>query len=148
MIARPSRILALEPFFMEFIAGVEAELSARSVALTIQLVHDPEEEVEVYRRWWGERRVDGVMLIDLRVDDPRVAEIERLGLPAVVVGGPLEGDVVPSVWHDEAAAVAEVVRYLAALGHERIARVAGVGDLRPQRAAQPRPSGRPPPSAA
>ena len=66
------------------------------------------------------------MLIDLRVDDPRVAEIERLGLPAVVVGGPLESETVPSVWHDEAEAVAEVVRYLAALGHERVARVAGV----------------------
>ena len=31
-----------------------------------------------------------------------------------------------SVWHDERAAVVELVRYLAALGHERIARVAGV----------------------
>ena len=126
VIARPSRILALEPFFMEFIAGVEAELSARSVALTIQLVNDPEEEIEVYRRWWAERRVDGVMLVDLRVDDPRIAETERLGLPAVVAGGPLEGDVIPSVWHDEVAPVGEVVRYLAALGHQRVARVAGV----------------------
>ncbi|HSC91493.1 MAG TPA: LacI family DNA-binding transcriptional regulator [Gaiellaceae bacterium] len=129
VIARPSRIIALEPFFMEFISGVEAELSAHGVALTLQLVRDPEEEAEVYRRWWAERRVDGVMLVDLRRDDPRIAEIVRLGLPAVVVGGPVEGDVVPAVWHDEAAATAEVVRYLAALGHERISRVAGVSDF-------------------
>ena len=33
-------MLALEPFFMEFISGIEAELSARSIALTIQLVSD------------------------------------------------------------------------------------------------------------
>ena len=38
LLARPAKTLALEPFFMEFIAGVESELSARSVALTIQLV--------------------------------------------------------------------------------------------------------------
>jgi len=129
VIARPSRILALEPFFMEFISGVEAVLSANGVALTLQLVADPEEEVGVYRRWWAERRVDGVMLVDLRVDDPRVGEIERLGLPAVVVGSPVAGDAIPAVWHDEAAATAEVVRYLAALGHERISRVAGVSDF-------------------
>ena len=72
--------LALEPFFMEFISGVEAELSARGVALMIQLVSDPEEECEVYRRWWAERRVDGVMLLDPRRDDPRIAEVVQPGL--------------------------------------------------------------------
>src|SRR6478735_2716248 len=48
VIARPARMLALEPFFMEFVSGVEAELSARSVALTIQLAHDPAEEIVIY----------------------------------------------------------------------------------------------------
>ena len=56
----------LEPFFMELISGVEAELSARSYALTLQVVPDPDAEVAVYRRWWGERRVDGVLVCDLR----------------------------------------------------------------------------------
>jgi DNA-binding LacI/PurR family transcriptional regulator len=125
-IARPSRMLALEPFFMEFISGVEAEFSARSVALTIQLVRDTQEEIDVYRRWWAERRVDGAMLVDLRVGDVRPAEVARLGLPAVVVGGPVEGGLVPSIWHDEAETMAETVRYLAAMGHRRVARVGGV----------------------
>ena len=57
---------------MEFLAGVESELSSRSIALTIQLVEDVDEEIAVYRRWWGEHRVDGVLMVDLRVDDPRV----------------------------------------------------------------------------
>jgi DNA-binding LacI/PurR family transcriptional regulator len=126
VLARPAKTLALEPFFMEFIAGVESELSARSVALTIQLAEDVAEEVDVYRRWWGERRVDGVLVLDLRIDDPRIDELERLGLPAVVVGGPVPGGKLPSVSHDEASVVVEAVRYLAALGHTRIGRVAGV----------------------
>jgi DNA-binding LacI/PurR family transcriptional regulator len=129
LLARPARTLALEPFFMEFIAGVESELSSRSVALMIQLVESVQDEIEVYRRWWGERRVDGVLMVDLRVDDPRVAALEELGLPAVVVGGPLADGTLPSVWHDEASAVVEAVRYLAALGHQRIAHVAGVGEF-------------------
>jgi DNA-binding LacI/PurR family transcriptional regulator len=129
VLARPARTLALEPFFMEFIAGAESELSTRSMALTIQLVRDVQEEIAVYRRLWGERRVDGVLVVDLRVDDPRVDELARLGLPAVVVGGPVEGSVLPAVWHDERSVLVEVVRYLAALGHERIARVAGVPEF-------------------
>ena len=40
LLARPAKTLALEPFFMEFIAGVESELSSRSIALTIQLVDE------------------------------------------------------------------------------------------------------------
>jgi DNA-binding LacI/PurR family transcriptional regulator len=127
VLARPARSLALEPFFMEFIAGVETELSARSIALTIQLARDVSEEIAVYRRWWGEHRVDGVLVVDLRLEDPRLDELVRLGLPAVVVGGPLENRAQPSVWHDEAAVVVEAVQYLAALGHTRVAHVAGIG---------------------
>jgi DNA-binding LacI/PurR family transcriptional regulator len=129
VLARPARTLALEPFFMEFIAGVEAELATRSIALTLQLVEDVQEEIAVYRRWWGEHRVDGVLLVDLRHDDPRVPELVRLGLPAVVVGGPLEKRELPAVWHDEGSVVTEAVQYLAALGHTRIAHVAGVADF-------------------
>jgi DNA-binding LacI/PurR family transcriptional regulator len=129
VLARPARTLALEPFFMEFIAGVEVELSSRSVALTLQLVEDTEQEIEVYRRWWGEHRVDGVLMVDLRVDDARVDEIVRLGLPAVVVGGPLGNRALPAVFHDEASVVVEAVQYLAALGHTRVAHVTGVSEF-------------------
>ena len=126
VLARPARTLAVEGFFPEFLAGVESELSSRSIALNLQLATDVAGEVEVYRRWWAEHRVDGVLLLDLREDDPRVDALAEIGLPAVVVGGPLRDQRLSSVWHDERAAVVELVRYLAALGHERIARVAGV----------------------
>ena len=91
ILARPASTIALEPFFMEFIAGVEAELSPRAIGLTIQLVRTVEEEIAVYRRWFGEHRVDGVFVVDVRHDDPRVEALHALGLPAVVIGGPLPG---------------------------------------------------------
>ncbi|MDG4767306.1 LacI family DNA-binding transcriptional regulator [Solwaraspora sp. WMMD406] len=128
-LSRPARILGIEPFFMELISGVEAELSARSYALTLQVVADPDAEIAVYRRWWGERRVDGVFLCDLRVDDHRVPALERLQLPAVVIGGPAYTGSLASVWSDDAAALVETVKYLAALGHRRIARVGGLPGL-------------------
>ena len=92
---------------MEFIAGAELELAKHSVALTIQLVRDIEEEMAVYRRWFGEHRVDGILVLDLRVHDPRIGELVRLGLPAVIVGGPLENHEIPAVWHDEGQVVTE-----------------------------------------
>src|ERR1041385_6873632 len=61
-LCRPARILGLEPWFMGLISGFEAELAARSYALTLQVVATPELEVAVYRRWWGERRIDGVIV--------------------------------------------------------------------------------------
>ncbi|MGK5443907.1 LacI family DNA-binding transcriptional regulator [Micromonospora sp. URMC 105] len=128
-LCRPARTLGIEPFFMELISGVEAELSARSYALTLQVVADQEAEIAVYRRWWAERRVDGVFVCDLRTDDRRVPALEELQLPAVVIGGPGHTGGLASVWSDDAAALVEAVEYLVALGHRRIARVAGLPSL-------------------
>ncbi|MBO0869238.1 MAG: LacI family DNA-binding transcriptional regulator [Micromonosporaceae bacterium] len=128
-LCRPARTLGIEPFFMELISGMEAELSARSCALTLQVVPDPETEIAAYRRWWAERRVDGVFLCDLRVADPRVPVLAELQLPAVVVGGPAGSGGLHSVASNDAASIVETVRYLAALGHRRVARVSGLPEL-------------------
>ncbi|MGW6391452.1 LacI family DNA-binding transcriptional regulator [Streptomyces sp. NPDC055103] len=129
VVRRPARTLGVEPFFMEFISGVEAVLAESSYALMLQMVSDQEQELEVCRRWWGERRVDGVFLMDLRTDDGRVRAVQDIGLPAVAIGPPEVSGGLPAIWSDDAESVHEIVRYLAALGHRRIARVAGPADL-------------------
>jgi DNA-binding LacI/PurR family transcriptional regulator len=125
VLARPASTLGVEPFMMKLISGIETTLAARSTALLLQVVPDHDAEVAAYRRWWAERRVDGIFLVNLRVDDKRVPVLEELGLPAVVIGGPGHHGSLPGVWSDDASAMAMVVEYLAALGHRRIARVAG-----------------------
>jgi DNA-binding LacI/PurR family transcriptional regulator len=125
VLARPAHLLGREPFYMEFIAGVETTLSADDYALLLRLVDTVEEETEIHRRWWQGRRIDGALLVDLRVDDPRVPALSAIGLPAVAVGHPSLAGPFPAVWTDDAHAVGEAVRYLAALGHRRIARVGG-----------------------
>jgi DNA-binding LacI/PurR family transcriptional regulator len=128
-LCRPARILGVEPFFMELISGIESELATRSSALMLQVVADHEAEMAVYRRWWGEGRIDGAIMVDLHVDDPRVPELEKLGMPVVVVGHPSESGSLVPVWSDDGAAVRETVEYLVALGHRRVARVAGLPKL-------------------
>jgi DNA-binding LacI/PurR family transcriptional regulator len=50
-------------------------------------------------------------------------------MPVVAVGHPSLTGSLTSVWTDDATAVSEAVRYLAALGHRRIARVGGAAAL-------------------
>lgn len=125
ILSRPARTLGAEQFFMRLISGIEAELSKRSIALVLQVVDDLTAEIAAYTRWWSERRVDGALLIDLRVDDDRIAVLRDLGIPAVVLGGPGHHDGLPGVWSDETAAMNAVVEHLVGLSHRRVARVAG-----------------------
>lgn len=127
VLARDPQTLSIEPFYMRFLAGVEAELSKRATGLLLQVVGSPEDDLETLKRWRAERRVDGVLLVDIAVDDPRVAWCsEPGGLPAVVVGDPGMAGRLSCVWTDDVTSMREAVAHLAALGHRRIGRVAGI----------------------
>ncbi|GAA3383043.1 LacI family DNA-binding transcriptional regulator [Cryptosporangium minutisporangium] len=128
-LCRPARVLGVEPFFMELISGIEAALAERSYGLTLQVVPDHAAEIAVYRRWSAERRVDGVLIVDLHRNDDRIDVIRELQLPAVVIAGPGDFGGLPQVWSDDAAAVTEAVEYLCALGHRTITRVGGMPEL-------------------
>ncbi|WP_130865713.1 LacI family DNA-binding transcriptional regulator [Acidipropionibacterium timonense] len=128
VIARDDQSFAGEGFFMRLIAGMEERLTPRSMALVLQLVRSAEEELEVHRRWWAQRRVDGVVLVDPAVDDPRWQLFEELGMPAVVVGAD-PSTPLPGVHIDDGAAVESIIEHLAERGHQRVARVGGGAGL-------------------
>ncbi|MEU2179492.1 LacI family DNA-binding transcriptional regulator [Streptomyces thermolilacinus] len=128
-ICRPARLLGLEPFYMEFISGIESVLTERGCSLLLRLVRDLDEEIALYEEWWRSKTIGGAILVDFHQEDPRVAPLRALGLPAVAVGHPSLTGGFPSVWTDDATAAADAVRYLAALGHRRIARVGGPAGL-------------------
>jgi DNA-binding LacI/PurR family transcriptional regulator len=129
VLARTSRTLGVEPFFMRFIAGLESELSGAHNALLLQVVEDHQAAIEATRLWWAERRIDGIILTDLWEDDERVGLLEQLHIPAVLVGRPRANSSSPAVWSDDAAAIQAAVEHLIDLGHERIVRVGGLPSL-------------------
>ncbi len=129
ILARDARTLGSEPFYMEFVAGLESVLSAKSYALLLQVTPDLKAEMATYRKWSSERRVDAVAVVDLRVDDPRVPLLQALDLPAVFVGDPSLTHGHTTVWTDDITAMDEAVGHLASLGHRRMARVAGLTEL-------------------
>ena len=71
VVAREPELLGADPFFPPFIAGIETVLARRGHALVLQVPPSADAELDGYRRLAADRRVDGVFLSDLRVDDPR-----------------------------------------------------------------------------
>lgn len=124
VIARDADLVAADPFYPPFLAGAERVLVPAGRTLTISLLGADRDEEAHYRALAADRRVDGVILGDLRPLDPRLRLLQELGLPAVTLGR--TGDArSPAVVVDDARGVEETVAHLTGLGHRRIAAVAG-----------------------
>ena len=123
---RAPELLGADPFFPQFLAGVESVLAERGSALVLQVVADDDEaEASSYRRLATQGRVDGVFLNDLRVEERRFGLLAGLGLPAVAVGRPTGPCPFPVVTVDDRQGVAGTVAHLLGLGHRRVAFVGG-----------------------
>ena len=129
VVARAPETLSADPFFPAFIAGIETVLADRGQALLLQVVADLDAERRGYEALAANGRVDGVFLTDLRIDDKRPALLESLGLPTVVIApDPLDCPW-PVIAVDDRPGIAAAVEHLVALGHRRIAHVAGPAEF-------------------
>lgn len=129
VIRREPAVMAADPFFPQFIAGIESVLAVRGRSLLLSVVADEAAETRTYRRLADEHRTDGVFLTDLRISEPRIGLLRELGLPAVMVGRATEATPWPMVSVDDRAGITAAVSHLAAAGHGRIAHVAGDVDM-------------------
>src|SRR3569833_3586501 len=109
VLARAPRTVGAEQFYTQILYGMQDALSARSFAVQIQLVPDTAAEIELYRDWASEHRVDGLVLADPQVDDPRVAALEALGIPTVALGALARPGRLPRVWAAASEAMPAIV---------------------------------------
>jgi DNA-binding LacI/PurR family transcriptional regulator len=129
VLARPARLLGVEPFFMEFIAGIEERLSERGLSVLLHVVPTQDEEIATHRRWARRGLVDAVVVVNLTEGDRRPAVLRELGLPALVVGTWRGEPPTAYVGTNNEATVREALSRLLDLGHRRIARVTGPAQL-------------------
>lgn len=125
VIGRSPDVIAADPFFPSFIAGLEDEFSVTGQALVLAVANPGRQEADTYRALASDRRVDGVILTDIRVADPRIALLAGLSIPAVTLGVPDVDSPFASVSSDDGAGIRLAVEHLAGLGHRRVAHVAG-----------------------
>lgn len=125
VIGRSPDVIAADPFFPSFIAGVEDEFSVSGQVLVLAAATPGRHEEQTYRGLVADRRVDGVILSDLRAGDTRVALVAGLGIAAVTLGVPDAESPFTSVSVDDGAGIRLAVDHLAELGHTDIAHVAG-----------------------
>lgn len=125
VVARDPKLLGTDPFFPAFIAGVESTLVEHDYVLVLTSATGQDKEEQSYRKLAAGGRVDGVILTDVRVRDPRIALLEELKLPAVTLNRPEGDSPFPAVCMNDTEGIAEATRHLISLGHQRIAHVGG-----------------------
>ncbi len=125
VLRRPPRLLGIDPFYAEFIAGLERVLAADDVTVLLQVVPSLKRETETYERWAKSGQVAGVVLVDLAPDDTRADFLLGLGIPTLVLGEQPPPPGVAAVQVDNYGAMRDAVTRLTDLGHRRIGRVSG-----------------------
>jgi DNA-binding LacI/PurR family transcriptional regulator len=102
----------------EFISGILAATSQRKYGLLLWTAPDEEQEiVSLTQRGF----IDGLILMEIRLDDPRVALLQSHHYPFTMIGHCRENDTINFVDLDFDYAVHTCVEYLAGLGHKHIA---------------------------
>jgi DNA-binding LacI/PurR family transcriptional regulator len=125
------RFRGVEPFYSEFIAGLEDTLRLTDGSVLVHIAGSLEEEVASYHRWAASGHVSAIVMHDLTENDARTEILRGLGLPTLVLGDPLQTSEagVATLEVDNFEAVTLAVHYAVELGHRRIGRVAGPAQL-------------------
>jgi LacI family transcriptional regulator, galactose operon repressor len=113
------------PLFPPIVRGIEDVLTPAGYnAWIVNTDNDPareETQVESLRS----RQVEGLIIATARREHPLLVRLHRLGVKMVLVNRRVDGLELPSVTADDDAGIGMAVEHLAALGHRRIAHLAG-----------------------
>lgn len=125
-----SQVGFADPYFSEFIAGLGDEARLHGLDLLVSSAPPGEAaEQALYQRWARGRRVDGIVLNRMRLNDWRVQYLHDSGFPFVASGHSVMPIDFPHIEVDARSGFATLVGHLAARGHRRIAYVGAAPDL-------------------
>ncbi|GAA0538334.1 LacI family DNA-binding transcriptional regulator [Paractinoplanes ferrugineus] len=115
----PPASLRLTDMQLGFVASVVE--AAAHADLDVLLSPSGGDHDRSFERMISGRRVDGVVLMEIRLEDERVTRLDRAGLPFVTIGHTAHPRGTSWIDVDYATLVARCVHHLADLGHRRIA---------------------------
>ncbi|MFF7946709.1 LacI family DNA-binding transcriptional regulator [Streptomyces griseorubiginosus] len=115
----------LNPYFGELARSVEEEARALGYSVIIGNADERPDLQDHHVRSLIDRRIDGLLVSPTDGGSPLMLDAVRTGTPMVFVDRWIPGVAVPVVRADGRAAVRELVAHLHALGHRRLAIIAG-----------------------
>ena len=119
VLVRDPKEVSREPFYSSVTAGIESATSAHGYELMIRFVSGgADAESEVFRTWAHQRRVDGVVLLDLDEDDHRPALLESLNMDFSVLGHYTGPEAFAKVMTAEADDARTVVEHIVEHGYD------------------------------
>ncbi|BEL04392.1 LacI family DNA-binding transcriptional regulator [Actinoplanes sichuanensis] len=104
---------------LEFVASV-VEAAARA-DMDVLLSPSGGDHDRSFERIVSGRRVDGVILMEIRLEDDRVTRLQQSGLPFVTIGRTADPHTTSWVDVDYAGLIGRCVHHLADLGHRHVA---------------------------
>ncbi|SHG81017.1 transcriptional regulator, LacI family [Jatrophihabitans endophyticus] len=113
-------------FFSEVIATVENALRRENFDLLLYNLGDPSGRDRFFDVMPMRKRVDGVIVASLVLDDAEFAALEDLDLPVGLLGIERRGTLSAGI--DDIAAACDAVTYLTSLGHRRVGLIGGDTD--------------------
>lgn len=121
IVALPPATISRDTFYLQLIAGIEAELQGGPEALMLTVVGSMDEELAAMRRWHAERRVDAIVLVNPRLEDPRPQLARELDLPCVFIGDVRDHPGASGVLVDDAATMTALLEDLSDGDHGSLA---------------------------
>lgn len=128
LLPRPAEELFQNHFFAENIRGITTQASRKGYDVLMTTGHSELGEVEAVTRLVKGRRVDGVILLQSRKNDPIISFLKTEQFPFVLIGH-YRDDEILSVDNDNVQASYDATVHLIAQGHERIGFVSGPPNL-------------------
>lgn len=113
------------PFFAEITKGVEQVVRSRGFGLVLCTTEGVPSREQEYLRLLRRKRVDGLIIASVTVDDPYLKELQRARVPFVLVSRLSEKVAAPYVVVDDQAGGRLAVEHLVSLGHTKIAHIGG-----------------------
>lgn len=109
-------------FFPEVVSGISALCSRYDFSISLTTGESEEEIYNDTVKMVRGKRVDGMIVLYSKKDDPVVPYLIESGIPFVVIGKPLiEGSQITYVDNDNVQAAKEATNYMLNLGHEKVA---------------------------
>jgi LacI family transcriptional regulator len=111
-------------FYLEILKNVELEAVSSGYDLLMPF-RSPDKSPEGYVRSLQTRRVAGCIMLVHGPDDPRIPALLQARIPSVFIDSTIQGDTATYVKSDHVDSARQLTEHLLALGHRRIAFLAG-----------------------